>query len=125
MTDPRDAGGGRTARRVVGGNLQNPGPELVAGDVDAHRRMIDLLVTPLAAAGGDLLRTVEAYLEGGGALEACARALFVHPNTVRYRLRRVSELTGRSPTEPRDALVLRVALMAGRMDAARRPDRPA
>jgi DNA-binding PucR family transcriptional regulator len=87
--------------------------------------MIDLLVAPLATAGGDLLRTVEVYLEGGGALEACARALFVHPNTVRYRLRRVSELTGRAPTDPRDALVLRVAVMAARMDATRRPDRPA
>jgi hypothetical protein len=97
----------------------------VAGDTAVHRRLVDLLVTPLTGAGADLLRTLEVYLEGGGALEACARALFVHPNTVRYRLRRVSELTGRSPTDPRDALVLRVALMAGRMDAARRPDRPA
>ncbi|MCO1659526.1 PucR family transcriptional regulator [Pseudonocardia humida] len=97
----------------------------VAGDPVAHRRMVDLLVAPLAAAGGDLLRTAEVYLEGGGALEACARALFVHPNTVRYRLRRVSELTGRAPTDPRDALVLRIALMAARMDATRRPDRPA
>jgi hypothetical protein len=95
----------------------------VAGDAGAHRRMVDLLVAPLEAAGGDLLRTVQAYLEGGGALEACARALFVHPNTVRYRLRRVSELTGRAPTDPRDALVLRIAVMAARMDATRRPDR--
>src|SRR5699024_563922 len=63
-----------------------------AGDGDAHRRMVGLLVEPVAAAGGDLLRTAESYLDGGGALEACARALFVHPNTVRYRLRRVSEL---------------------------------
>ncbi|WP_214405162.1 PucR family transcriptional regulator [Pseudonocardia lacus] len=97
----------------------------VAGDPGAHRRLIELLVAPLEAAGGDLLRTVEVYLEGGGALEACARTLFVHPNTVRYRLRRVSELTGRAPTDPRDALVLRVAVMAARMDVTRRPDRPA
>ncbi len=74
-------------------------------------------MTPLAEAGGELMTTVEAYLEGGGALESCARALFVHANTVRYRLRRVSEVTGRDPTDPRDALVLRIALIAGRLPA--------
>jgi DNA-binding PucR family transcriptional regulator len=96
----------------------------MAGDGSAHRRLVETVVGPLEAAGGELLRTLAAYLEGGGALEACARALFVHPNTVRYRLRRVSELTGRGPSDPRDALVLRVALIAARMDAAHRPGGP-
>jgi DNA-binding PucR family transcriptional regulator len=56
------------------------------------------------------------YLDTGGALEATARMLFVHPNTVRYRLRRVTEVCGLAPTVPRDALTLRVALAVGRMD---------
>ena len=75
-----------------------------------------------AAAGGELLRTLAAYLEGGGALEACARTLFVHPNTVRYRLRRVGELTGRSPDRP-----ARRAGPAGRAGGGQdgRPHRPA
>jgi len=30
-----------------------------------------------------------------GAIEACARKLFVHPNTVRYRLKRIADFTGR------------------------------
>ena len=55
------------------------------------------------------------YVEGGGALEACARALYVHPNTVRYRLRRIGEITGHSPTDPRDSFVLRIALVASRL----------
>jgi DNA-binding PucR family transcriptional regulator len=40
---------------------------------------------------------------------------------VRYRLRRVAELTGRAPTDPRDALVLRIAVVTGRLrdDAGR------
>ena len=42
------------------------------------------------------------YLEQGNSLEATARLLFVHPNTVRYRLRRVSELTGLAPGNGRD-----------------------
>ena len=45
-----------------------------------------------------------------------ARALFVHPNTVRYRLRRVAEVCGRAPTDPRDLLTLQLALVLGRLD---------
>ena len=37
------------------------------------------------------------FFAAGGVLESAARALFVHPNTVRYRLRRVGEVTGLSP----------------------------
>ena len=83
----------------------------LAGDPAAHRAARrGRRRAPVEAAGGELLRTLACYLEGGGALEACARTLFVHPNTVRYRLRRVSELTGPDPTDPRDALVLRTAV---------------
>jgi DNA-binding PucR family transcriptional regulator len=87
----------------------------LAGDVLAHRRLIEAAIEPLDAAGGELLNTLACYLDGGGVLESCARTLFVHPNTVRYRLRRVAELTGRSPNDPRDALVLRFALIAARL----------
>ncbi|GAA1858321.1 helix-turn-helix domain-containing protein [Pseudonocardia ailaonensis] len=93
----------------------------VSGDPAALPLLVEAVVAPLTAAGGELLRTLAAYLEGGGALEACARTLFVHPNTVRYRLRRVSELTGRSAADPRDALVLRTALLAGRLAAVPPP----
>jgi PucR C-terminal helix-turn-helix domain/GGDEF-like domain len=91
------------------------------GDTAAHRRLVESIVIPLETAGGELLHTLAAYLEGGGALEACARALFVHPNTVRYRLRRVCDLTGRSPFDPRDALVLRTAVIAARLTLGRDP----
>ena len=87
----------------------------LAGDPVAHRRLVATAVEPLAAAGGELLTTLEAFLESGSALEACARALFVHPNTVRYRLRRVTELTGLRPADPRDALVLRFGVLAARL----------
>ena len=90
----------------------------LGGDPAAHRRLVDTVVAPLEAAGGELLRTLAAYVEGGGALEACARALYVHPNTVRYRLRRVGEVTGYSPTDPRDAFVLRTALVVARLGGA-------
>jgi DNA-binding PucR family transcriptional regulator len=100
-------------RPVAADDLQ---PErALAGDVLAHRRLIEAAIEPLDAAGGELLNTLACYLDGGGVLESCARTLFVHPNTVRYRLRRVAELTGRSPNDPRDALVLRFALIAARL----------
>ena len=51
----------------------------------------------------------------GGSLEGTARELFVHPNTVRYRLRRVADVTGLTPTIPRDAWSLRMALALGRL----------
>ncbi|GAB2976485.1 helix-turn-helix domain-containing protein [Amycolatopsis acidiphila] len=91
----------------------------LSGDAEAERLLIEEIAQPLEDAGSTVLRTVEAYLESGGVLETCAKTLFVHPNTVRYRLRRATELTGRNPTDPRDALVLRIALMVGRLARAR------
>ncbi len=88
----------------------------LCGDDAAHRALVDGIVVPLRAAGGALLDTLTTYLDGGGALESCARTLFVHPNTVRYRLRRIGEVTGHLPTVPRDALVLRTALVAARLN---------
>ena len=71
---------------------------------------------PLADAGPTLIETLDAYLDCGGAIEACARKLFVHPNTVRYRLKRITDFTGRDPTQPRDAYVLRVAATVGQLN---------
>ena len=80
-----------------------------------------------------LVDTLATFLATGGALEATARALFVHANTIRYRLRRIADFTGRDPTVPRDGYVLRVvsAGLIGRdrilcaIDPPRGRDRPA
>jgi hypothetical protein len=48
-----------------------------------------------------LLDTFGAWLDCGGSYEETAKQLFVHPNTVRYRLRRLEERTGRSLSDPR------------------------
>lgn len=91
----------------------------LAGDPEAEWQLIDQIARPLEEAGGALLETVETYLEVGGVLETCARLLFVHPNTVRYRLRKATEITGHNANLPRDALVLRIALAVGRLSRAR------
>ncbi len=89
------------------------------GDSAAVDALNEYLVAPLAAAGPALGETLDAYLDSGGAVETCARLLFVHPNTVRYRLKRIAEVTGRDPTNPRDAYVLRIAATLGRLNAKR------
>jgi DNA-binding PucR family transcriptional regulator len=70
---------------------------------------------PIAESGPVVIDTLAAYLESGSSVEAAARLLFVHPNTVRYRLRRVVELSGLTPANPRDAYTLRLALTLGRL----------
>ncbi len=72
-------------------------------------------ICPLTQAGGGLLETLIMFLDHGNSVEAAARALFVHANTVRYRLRRIHEVSGYSPTDPRDAYTLRMALTLGRL----------
>lgn len=99
-------------RPVASGDLL--AERAVLGDETARARLLEEVHQPLAAAGRDLLGTVAAYLEGGGSVEGTGRALFLHPNTVRYRLRRVTDTLGLDVTEPRDALVVRLALVLGR-----------
>jgi DNA-binding PucR family transcriptional regulator len=87
------------------------------GDMTAIAALETEVMRPLADAGPALTETLDAYLDSGGAIEACARKLFVHPNTVRYRLKRIADFTGRDPAVPRDAYVLRVAATVGRLSA--------
>lgn len=86
----------------------------LAGDGHARRHLVETVYRPLVDARSTLIETLSAYFATGGSLEATARRLFVHPNTVRYRLRQVADLTGRTPTDPRDALILQIALVLGR-----------
>lgn len=87
---------------------------VILGDESARVRLLEDVHNPLEEAGGDLLATVAAFLEAGGSIEGAARTLFVHANTVRYRLRKVSELVGLDVQHPRDAQVTRIALVLGR-----------
>ncbi|MGW0005648.1 PucR family transcriptional regulator [Nocardia grenadensis] len=89
------------------------------GDRAAVDALVEYLVLPLASAGSALADTLDAYLDCGGAVEMCARQLYVHPNTVRYRLKRIGEVTGRDPLNPRDAYVLRIAATVGRLTRTR------
>jgi hypothetical protein len=94
-----------------------------AGDSLARSTLINRIYKPLQAHSTELLATLWCYLDNGRSLEATARELFVHPNTVRYRLKRISEVIGWDATGAREALILQSALIIGSIaepDAARR-----
>ncbi|MFG2309164.1 PucR family transcriptional regulator [Streptomyces sp. NPDC048566] len=97
-------------------------PGRVLTDADAHvlallagrpaaapDRIARLVLGPLADPGQrHLLDAVTAYVDEGSA-SAAARALHVHPQSLRYRLRRVRDLTGRDPRVPWHRLTLDIA----------------
>jgi purine catabolism regulator len=62
--------------------------------------------------GGELLRSLEAFLEHNGQWEGAARELYCHRHTLRYRIRRVEELTGRDLSSARDRIEFWLALRA-------------
>ena len=89
----------------------------LSGDGHARRPLVQEVSLPLAAAGASTLETVASCLCHGGSIAGTARAMFVHANTVRYRLRRAAETTGLTPNDPRQAYTYRVALTLGRLSS--------
>lgn len=77
------------------------------------RRQLERVLAPLlvydARTGSDLARTLRAYVEGGGNLTATADRLFLHRNSVAYRLQRIEELAG---IDPRDRATRQLLLVA-------------
>jgi hypothetical protein len=86
------------------------------GDASAAAELVEVFRI-LSSGNGTLIDTVCTYLEVGASLEATGRVLFLHPNTVRYRLRKAADLCGLDPAEPRDAFTLRTAVALGRLAA--------
>ncbi|MDT9592017.1 helix-turn-helix domain-containing protein [Nocardioides zeae] len=83
---------------------------LLTDHPDTDRTRFDRLVLGRLADDPDLLESVRAHLATGTA-EAAAAQLGIHPQTLRHRLRRVRELTGRDPRILWDRLVLEAALV--------------
>ena len=59
----------------------------------------------------DLIKTLDAFIRLHGSVNAVARDLFLHRNTVRQRLRRIGQLTGADLADPNDRLALQLALI--------------
>ena len=102
-----------------------------ASSADSHRALLTMLserskasfatevLRPLTEydkkSGGDLVGTLRAFLDSGGAWVECARQLHLHPNTLRYRIGRIEDLTNRDlgSMEDRVDLYLALACLAG------------
>jgi hypothetical protein len=113
----------RAAPRLVAADDLLP-ERALAGDALARTTLIERIYVPLADHSPELLTTLSSYLDNGRSLEATARELFVHPNTVRYRLKRVSEVIGWDATGPREAMILQCALILGSIkEPLRKPRR--
>ncbi len=87
---------------------------LALQDDDALRLFCDSILAPIedgeGAYGGELMRSLEAFIECNGQWERAARQLYCHRHTLRYRIRRVEELTGRSLDSARDRIDFWLAL---------------
>jgi DNA-binding PucR family transcriptional regulator len=85
-------------------------------DPEALRTFADSVLAPLDryddAQGGDLVPSLRAFLERNARWEAAAGELFVHRHTLRYRMRKVEELTGRDLSSARDRMEFFLALRA-------------
>lgn len=112
------------ALRVVPARPDSPRPvaaddllpeRALSGD---HRAVRTLVSTVYAKLADDpaMLETADAFVRTGGAIEASARELFVHANTIRYRLRRIAETCGYDLANSRDRYVVQIAISLGRID---------
>ncbi len=83
-------------------------------DDDALRLFCDSILAPIeegeGAYGGELMRSLETFIECNGQWERAAKQLYCHRHTLRYRIRRVEELTGRSLDSARDRIDFWLAL---------------
>jgi PucR family transcriptional regulator, purine catabolism regulatory protein len=83
-------------------------------DDEALKLFCDSILGPIEASeghyGGELMRSLEAFIEENGQWERAARRLYCHRHTLRYRIRRVEELTGRNLGSARDRIEFWLAL---------------
>ena len=122
---------GRSARAAISGHSAAPAwpaaprpvhaDDLLAerallGDLPARGALVARIVRPLLESpGGNLFATAAAYLDGDLGVEGTARALFVHPNTVRYRLSGITKAIGYDLGDAHDAQTVRTALAVHRL----------
>jgi PucR family transcriptional regulator, purine catabolism regulatory protein len=110
-TENGGAGGGRIATYKDLGSFQLL---LSLQEDEALRLFCDSILGPIEASeghyGGELMRSLEAFIEENGQWERAARRLYCHRHTLRYRIRRVEELTGRNLSSARDRIEFWLAL---------------
>lgn len=85
-------------------------------DDDALKLYCDSVLGPIEEGdteyGGELLRSLEAFIEQNGQWEKAAREVYCHRHTLRYRMRKVEDLTGRDLSRAHDRIEFWLALRA-------------
>ena len=107
-------------QRGAAENAPDTAVHATSGETAACTRMQTSTYRPYVPINGaspprSAMALLTAFLRYGGSLELTAKELNIHPNTVRYRLKRAAETTGWDATDPRDAFVLNTAIAIGRM----------
>lgn len=74
-------------------------------------RLLDPLHSYDEVHGADLVRTLEAFLRNSGSWTRCAEELHLHVNSVRYRVQRIQDLTGRDLSRMEDRVDFFLALL--------------
>jgi hypothetical protein len=95
---------------------ESPLAGLVASAPEASVQLAHHVLRPILDLPGDdrnvLLLTLRAWFDCQGSTKLTSERMFCHPNTIRHRLRRVTEELGRSLTDPADIAELGAALRA-------------
>ena len=85
-------------------------------DDEALKLYCESVLGPIEAGdqeyGGELLRSLAAFIEQNGQWERAARQVYCHRHTLRYRMRKVEELTGRDLSRAHDRIEFWLALRA-------------
>jgi len=108
---------------------ESPLAGLVASDPEASAQLAGQVLRPMLELPGEesnvLLLTLRTWFECGGNTRQIAERVYCHPNTVRHRLKRITDVLGRSLSDPSDIAELGTALRALAMfgDSARRAAR--
>ncbi len=115
----------------LGQQLFGPGAFTAWGDLGVYRLLLELrgsaelrgfyhqtlgaLAEHDRNNGGELIRTLEGYFNALGNLHQAADALHIHRNTLIYRLRRITEISGLSLKRAEDVLALQIGLKIHRI----------
>lgn len=91
--------------------------DLVAEQEQLRDPRLQTLLDDDEARGGSLVETVERYLDRFGDVRTAAAELHVHPNTLRYRIRRAEHVLGMRLDDPEDRLLLQIQLQCRRREA--------
>ncbi len=111
-------GGGAVAYERLGAYRYLVNLELDEAPRDRYGQAVTALIEYDHGRNGRLVETLERYLAARCSVAASARALYIHPNTVRQRLERIQQITGLD-LQAEDLLSLELALKVARLQRVR------